>query len=171
MEDDMPTGRPHDAPQRPSAAQARETLASLRADDANLAERLVTPRWYHPSLGVIVALVITSQALPSPASLILLPVALFALPALVVVYRRRYGLWFSLPAGPRSRRVYRILLAIVVACFAAMVVVKVTPVAYGWVLLPAAVGLVAPMVLGPRYDDLFRRELTGAATATDGQGA
>lgn len=155
---------------RPSVAEARDALSGLRADDANLAQRLVTPRWYHPLLGVIVALIISSQALPSPASLILLPVALFALPALVLVYRRRYGLWFSLPAGPRSRRVYRVMMMIIVPCFAAMVVVKVAPVAYGWVLLPAAVGLVTPMVLGPRYDELFRQELAGTSAGTERPG-
>ncbi|WP_336706671.1 hypothetical protein [Oerskovia sp. USHLN155] len=169
MENDMSVGDP--ATQRPSAAQAREALASLRADDATLAERLVTPRWYYPLLGAIVAVIIVSQALPSPASLILLPVAILALPALVVVHRRRHGLWFSLPAGPRSRRVYRIMMMILVPCFVAMVVVKVTPVPYGWVLLPAAVGLVTPLVLGPRYDELFRQELAGTSAGTDSAGA
>ncbi|MHA7135424.1 hypothetical protein [Oerskovia turbata] len=171
MENDSPSGDTQSTARRPSAAEAREALAGLHADDASLAQQLVTPRWYHPLLGVIVALIITSQALPSPASLALLPVALFALPALVLVYRRRYGLWFSLPAGPRSKRVYRVMLVIMLLCFGAMVVIKVTPVAYGWVLVPAAVGLVTPMVLGPRYDDLFRRELAGASAGTDGRPA
>jgi hypothetical protein len=167
MENDSPSGGLPSTTPRPSPAEAREALAGLHADDASLAQRLITPRWYHPLLGLIVALIITSQALPSPASLILLPVALFALPALVLFHRRRHGLWFSQPAGPRSRRVYRVMLVIVLLCFGAMLVVKLTPVAYEWVAIPAAVGLVTPMVLGPRYDDLFRRELAGPSARPD----
>lgn len=144
---------------RPTPAEARRALADLAADRAALAARVVTPWWYHPTLGGVVALIACTQALPSPASLVLLPVALFGLPALVVLYRRRYGVWVSEPAGPRSRNIYRALVVVLVLVLAAVLVVRFTDVAYGWALLPAAVGFVAAVVLGPWYDDAQRREL------------
>ncbi len=122
---------------------------------------MVTPAWYHPTLGAIVALICCTQALPSPASLAFLPVALFALPALVLVYRRRYGVWIADPAGPRSRRLLSAFVVLVVLSFGAALAVKHTPVGYGWVLVPAAVGLAASVLLGRRYDDAVRHELAG----------
>ncbi|MET4224807.1 hypothetical protein [Oerskovia enterophila] len=155
-EDEPPSGTPGLSP-----AQARAALEGLDADGATLAERAVTPWWYHLTLGTIVAVIICTQALPSPASLVTLPVALFALPVLVLVYRRRYGLWFSQPAGPRSKRIYQVLLATVVLCFGAMLIVRFTEIEYTWVLVPASVGFLAAVVLGPLYDQAFRRELAG----------
>ncbi|GCD18467.1 hypothetical protein GXP71_00865 [Cellulomonas sp. H30R-01] len=144
---------------RPTPAEARSALADLAADRASLAARVVTPWWYHPTLGAVVALIVCTQALPSPASLVLLPVALFGLPALVVLYRRRYGVWVAEPAGPRSRALYRALIVVLVLVLAATLVVRLTDVAYVWALVPAAVGFVAAVVLGPWYDDAQRREL------------
>lgn len=157
MENDFVPAAP--APPRPTPAAARSALAELAADRATLAARVVTPWWYHPTLGAVVALVVCTQALASPASLILLPVALFGLPALVLLYRRRYGVWVGEPAGPLARRIYRALVLVLVLVLAATVVVRLTGIEYRWALLPAAVGFVAAVVLGPWYDDAQRREL------------
>ncbi|GCE77067.1 hypothetical protein [Cellulomonas biazotea] len=148
-----------DTASRPSPAEARQALSELAADRATLAARVITPWWYHPALGGIVALIVGTQALPFPASALTLPVALFALPTLVVVYRRRYGVWISQPTGPRSRRVFRALMVVLLLAFAAALAVRFTGVAYHWALLPAVAGFVAAVVLGPWYDDLVRREL------------
>lgn len=161
MENDSRGDRSGRAAPGPTPSEAREALAGLEADDARLAERLVTPGWYHPVLGAIVALIVCTQALPSPASVAFLPVALFALPALVLVYRRRYGLWVGRPAGPRSKRLLGTMVVLFLLCFGAALVVKFTAVAYAWVLLPAGVGFVASVVLGRRYDDALRQELGG----------
>ena len=76
-----------------------------------------------------------------------------------MLYRRRYGVWVAEPAGPRSRAVYRALIVVLVLVLAATLVVRLTDVAYVWALVPAAVGFVAAVVLGPWYDDAQRREL------------
>ena len=144
---------------RPTPAEARAALSGLGADGARLAERVVTPGWYHPTLGAIVALICCTQALPFPASAAFLPVALFALPALVLVYRRRYGIWIAGPAGPRSRRLQRTMGLLVVLSFGAALVVKYSALDYAWVVLPAAVSFVAAVSLGRRYDDALRDEL------------
>lgn len=162
MENDLQGGDSPSVTSRPSPAEARASLSHLESDGARLAERVVTPRWYHPTLGAIVALILCTQALPAPGSLVTLPFALFALPVLVVVYRRRYGVWVSQPAGPRSRRILRTLGTIVLLAFAASLVIKLTAIEYVWVLLPAAVGFVVCVVLGPRYDAALRSELSGA---------
>lgn len=143
----------------PSPAEARAALADLRADDAALAERVVTPAWYHPVLGAIVAAITCTQAIGSHARLIFLPIALFALPLLVVVYRRRYGVWLSGPTGPRSQRIQRALMVVLLLVFGGAVLIGLTPIPYPWVLPLAAVGLVVPIALGRRYDDALRREL------------
>jgi hypothetical protein len=150
----------------PSPAEARAALADLRAVDAGLAERVVTPAWYHPTLGAIVAAIVCTQAIGSPVRLVFLPMALFALPLLVVVYRRRYGVWVSGPAGPQSRRLQQVLLAVLLVVFGCALLIGLTPVDYSWVLLPAVIAFVAPIVLGRRYDDAMRREL-----ASPGPGA
>ena len=160
MANDLPDdGTP--APLRPSPAEARAALSGLGEDDARLAERAVMPRWYHLTLGTIVALIVVTQALPFPGSLVTLPLAIFALPALVVTYRRRYGVWFGEPAGPRSRRLFRVMVWAAVLAFAGALVVRFTEVPYAWALLPAVLGVAAAVVLGPRYDDAFREELAG----------
>lgn len=165
MENDFRGGGSPSVAPRPSPAEARAALSDLDADGARLAERVVTPRWYHPTLGAIVALIVCTQALPAPGSLVTLPIALFALPVLVIVYRRRYGVWVSQPAGPRSSRILRTMGTIVLLAFAAALAVKYTAIEYGWVLLPAAVAFVACVVLGRRYDDALRSELSGAGRA------
>lgn len=162
MENDFSDENSPVGPSPTSPAQAREALSSLGVDRVKLAEQFVTPRWYHPALGLIVALIICTQALPSPASVITLPFALFALPVLVAVYRRRYGLWFNESAGPRSQRILRNLMVIVALAFLAVLPIKFTDIGYWWVLLPATVALVASVVLGRRYDEVFRHELAGA---------
>jgi hypothetical protein len=149
----------------PSPAEARRALSDLELDGVRLAERVVTPWWYYPTVGALVVLIVVTQALPSPASVVTLPVALFALPALVLVYRRRYGLWISQPAGPRSRLISQLVLVVFALTFAAMLVIKLTGIEYRWVLVPATVGFVAAVVLGPWYDDALRRELGGTKRA------
>ena len=147
---------------RPTPAEAHAALSGLAADATRLAERVVTPRWYHPTLGAIVALICCTQALPSPASVAFLPVALFALPLLALAYRQRYGLWIAQPTGARSRRLLAALVTLVLLSFCAALVVKFTTVDYGWVLLPAAIAFVGSVLLGRRYDDALRRELAGS---------
>jgi hypothetical protein len=148
--------------QRPTPAEAREALAGLGTDAARLAERVVTPRWYHPTLGAIVALICCALALPSPVSVVFLPFTIFALPALALIYRRRYGVWIAQPSGRRSKRLLWTMAVLFLLSVGAAVAIRFTGVEYWWVLLPAAVGFVASVVLGRRYDDALRRELAGS---------
>ncbi len=48
---------------RPGADEARQALQTLGRDNADLAAKIITPWWYHPILGGIVAILVYSQAI------------------------------------------------------------------------------------------------------------
>lgn len=147
----------------PTPAEAREALSRLQSDDRKLAERLVTPRWYHPALGLIVAVITVSQALPSPASTAVLAVSIVAILVLIITYTRLYGVWADRPTGPQSKRLLFTMVLIVILALVSNVVVKLADLAPLWALLPAAVAFGATVVIGPRYDAALRSELTAAS--------
>lgn len=153
--------RPEDGAAPLTAAQARDALAGLSGDSASLAERVVTPPWYHPALGLIVAAFIGTQAVPGPWSMIVLAVGAAMLALLVAVYRRRYGVWVSQPAGRASRAVLWAVIASYLVLFAAGTAIKLAQLPLWWVLVPAAIGFVLTIVLGRRYDALLRGDIAG----------
>lgn len=152
------------SPREPTPADARAALSTLDADGERLAGRVVTPWWYHVSLGAIVAAFVASQALPAGASAALLALGILALPLLTTIYSRRYGLTITQPAGRRSRRLLLSTLAILISAMACGVVIKLTGAEPWWVLAPAAVAFAATVVLGRRYDDALRGELARPGT-------
>ncbi|WP_166997744.1 hypothetical protein [Paramicrobacterium fandaimingii] len=149
----------------PTPAEAREALSRLHSDDKKLAERLVTPWWYHPALGLIVALIAGSQALPSPASTAVLAVSIVAILVLIITYTRLYGVWTNRPMGPQSRRLLITMVLIVILAMVSNLVVKLADLTPLWVLLPAAVAFGTTVVIGPRYDAALRSELAAAPSA------
>ena len=142
-----------------TSAEARASLESLATDDAALASRVVTPWWYHVTLGAIAAVFTGSQALPGAMSIVGYAVGIVAIPVLVAVYRRRYGLWFSEPVGPRSRRALLLAVAALVVPMLASLVLRLTGTPVVWILVPAAIAFVATIVLGRRFDVVTRDEL------------
>lgn len=150
----------------PDAAAAREALEGLHDDDVALSARIVTPWWYHPVLGLIVAALVGAQALPTLASIPVMVLTIAAMLVLASVYRRRYGIWVSSPIGPRSRRMLQRLLALLIAAMLGGVAVKLAQLPAGWVLLPMVVAVVGVTVIGRRYDEALRRDL---ASPEDGR--
>ncbi|WP_127782428.1 hypothetical protein [Rhodococcus sp. X156] len=140
-------------------AQARQALDGLDVDGARLAEQMVTPWWYHPSLGLVVALIVGAQALPGSAAVVLVALGVIAIPVLTTTYRRRYGISTTQPAGPRSRRLLFLTAGIFLLAMVASTFGKLAGLASGWALLPAVLALVTTVVLGRRYDDVLRSEL------------
>lgn len=157
--------RPARAAGRPTADEARAALSDLDADGARLAQRLVTPWWYHPALGMVVAVVVGAQVLPGSASTIAVALAVIAIPALLLAYSRRYGVSTTSPVGPRSRRLLLAMLGVLVLAMVAGVLVKLSGSSPGWTLVPAALAGVATIVLGRRYDDALRGEVARSASA------
>ena len=149
--------------ERPTSAEARDALSALDADGASLAERMVTPWWYHLCLGLIVAVLTGAQALPGAYSIIVIALGIIAIPLLTTAYNQRYGISTTQPAGPRSRRLLFIAVAFLVVAMVSALVLKLTEQNPAWGLVPAAVAAVATVLIGRRYDDALRAELSGSA--------
>ncbi|WP_100365126.1 hypothetical protein [Diaminobutyricimonas aerilata] len=156
MENDFEHGQP-------SPADARAALSSLDADGARLAQHVVTPWWYHPALGAVVALLTGAQALPMPVAIVLVAVGIAALPVLTTTYSRRYGVAVSQPAGPRSRRLLHLALAMVIAAMAASLTIRLGALPTWWALAPTTLAFAMTVVLGRRYDGALRDELAHRA--------
>ena len=143
----------------PSAAAAREAFSTLDSDTQRLADRVVTPWWYHLALGAVAAVFVVSQLLPEPASSGVLVLGIAAIPLLTAAYSRRYGVSLNQPAGPRSRRLLMTTVGVLLAAMAFNVFIKLAGSSPLWSLLAALVAFVATVALGRRYDEAFRDEL------------
>lgn len=147
----------------------REALAALRTVErsrSEAADRLITPWWYHPALGVLVGGCIAAVLSGVHISVLMGLFALYflGLYALVRAYRHLTGMWVSSVAyGPRARRsatrwgIAVVALALVGAVFGIGFEI-------GWVA--PAVGLVIAVwtaVWGRRFDRVMRAELREAA--------
>ena len=154
MESDSP-GR-----ERPSSpAEAQAALAALDVDAVRLAERVVTPWWYHPALGLIVALLVGAQALAPTPAIILTVLGVVLLPVLAAVYTRRYGVSVTRPAGPRSRRLLFATIAVLALAMVSVLVLRAADASPWWAVVPVAIAFMATVALGRRYDDALRGEL------------
>lgn len=143
---------------------AREALSALDADGARLAQRVITPWWYHPILGVIVALMIFGVAYSGALGFGLVAIGVIGIALLVRVYTLRTGVWISRAAGPSTRQLQRVLMVINIVLMGTALALRVTEPAPWWALLPALSGLFATWVMGRHYDRELRRELAGSAT-------
>jgi hypothetical protein len=141
-------------------AEAAAALATVDDTRAQLADRLITPVWYHPTLGLLAGGLIAIGELKNIAVFVAaLLVYAVGSGVLVSSYRRLTGIWVS---GMRRDRVGRISLQLigtlyVIAGSAAVLGLAVgVPGAF---LAGGVVAFVAVVVLGRRFDDALRREL------------
>lgn len=148
-----------------SGAEARAALSSLDADATQLAERIVTPWWYHLVLGALVALAIGAQALPGAFSTIVIALVVVCLPLLIWAYSRRYGVLTTQPAGPRSKRMLTIVLIALVVLMGSNLLLKLFSLPSVWAVLPAIVGFGVTVLLGRRYDAVLRAEVAAPGEA------
>lgn len=143
----------------PTATEARAALDALDTDATQLAERIVTPWWYHVALGALVALVIGAVAIPQVSPAVVVPFFVIAIPTLLHVYTSRYGVSTSRPSGPRSRRALLLSLAVLVVLLIAAVLIEKSSLSTWWAVLPTAASFAATVVLGRRYDAVLRAEV------------
>ena len=144
-----------DLPARDDAA-SRYLAGSGRA---GLADRLVTPRWYHPvqggSLALLVASFATRRGAVVAGVVLLHLVTLYVLPR---AYRRATGVWVDGPVPPRARRSARALGwtgAVGIGLGTLSTIGPLGPLA----LVAAAAVFVLTQVLGRRFDEDLREEL------------
>jgi multisubunit Na+/H+ antiporter MnhG subunit len=147
-----------DTPDRRDETRARAALSALDADRQNLADRIRTPAWYYPLLGVATAMIIGSPGAGVPAQFILVAFGCLGITLLATAYQRHTGLTITRMAGPRSRTT-----AILLGVF----IVLLLPVSFSltatghavWVWLPAAAAFAAMWIGGVIYDRAYDREL------------
>lgn len=156
-----------DSTDRASAERARELLESVGTDGARLAAALVTPWWYHPLLGAIIAMLVAAQVLPGAIGMTCIVIGLVALALLPQFYARRYGVSVSKPAGQRSRGLLFVFVGLTVAVMAAGLMLKLAELDPVWVLLPMAIACVGSILIGRRYDAALRQELARSASPED----
>lgn len=142
-----------------TGAEARAALEALESDAAQLAQRLVTPWWYHLVLGALVALCIGAVAIPGVSAAVMVPFFVIGIPVLLHLYSSRYGVSTSRPAGPRSRRALLASLAVLAVLLIAAVLFAKSSLSPWWGLLPTAAAFASTVVLGRRYDALLRAEV------------
>ncbi|MEY8654209.1 hypothetical protein [Brachybacterium paraconglomeratum] len=159
MESDQPS-RPDAGTPPPTAGEARAVLDSLDTDAAQLASRLESPWWYNVTLGALVAAAISAQALPGIPGLTVIALVIIWLPFLVQAYSSRYRISMTRPAGPRSRRMLLLILAVLALLMGSGVALKLASMPPWWALVPASAGFVATVLLGRRYDAVLRSEIT-----------
>jgi hypothetical protein len=141
-------------------SQSGEQLAIIAEARAAVADRLTTPRWYHPILGLLLAGYIVALSLGSTvvkAVAVVLFVA--ACGALASTYRRLTGLWISGFHAGRAGRWAKALGALVaVATATSWSIAYWTELTWPvWCL--AAVAFVSAVVLGRRFDTALRAQL------------
>jgi hypothetical protein len=154
-------GSPQDGPGDIGQVEAAEALATVELTRAQMADRLVTPGWYHPTLGLLAGGLIASAELHN-ISLFLAALLVYGVGCGVLVssYRRLTGLWVSGlrrhgPAGRVSLLLVGVLY--VIAGVAALLGLGLgLPGAF---VAGGVLAFVAVVVLGRRFDEALRREL------------
>jgi len=145
-----------------TSVDAQAALDALAADRAQLAERLVTPAWYHPALGCLVAALILSAYLGTGLGTVLFVAYCAGLAALVSAYRRLTGLWSngwqSRAGRPYAVGLFLLLVGAVGVAFAAR-----SGSLPSWTVIVAMVLCAASfIVVGPRYDTVVRASMRDA---------
>jgi hypothetical protein len=134
----------------------KAALAAISKQRHEAAERLVTPWWYHPVLGLLVGGYVVAQTVDSVVvRLVAVAVLLVGLAVLVRAYRRLTGLWVSGYRRGPAGRITLLLAAVYVA--AVLVAVLIGNVAAS--LVAGAAVVVLTVVLGRRFDEALQEEL------------
>lgn len=140
--------------------QAAAALESIGESRAQVADRLVTPVWYHPMLGVLAGgLIASAEARRWWVFLSALVVYAVGCGVLVSSYRKLTGLWVS---GRRRGPAGRVSMWLVAALYAVAGLAALFDLALGVRGAFVAGGVVAVglvVVLGRRFDEALRSEL------------
>lgn len=149
----------HESPRPDEAAAALDLVATSQA---GLADRLITPRWYHPALGLMLGGLVVAYAVDSTL-VIVVALVLFCVGTgiLAASYRQLTGLTVNgYRSGAASRWAYALAAVFVVAVCGAVVLRNVAD-----SLLPAValgIGVAgATVLLGCRFDAALRAQLRG----------
>lgn len=148
--------------------EERNSLHEVATARRRLAERLYTPWWYPPVLGLLLGTLVLQLggALGRPA-MFLIPVPVLGIIVLGRIYRRLSGVDLYGNTAPDGGQPGRSLLAIyasgIIICFATGFLLgnQLGITWASWVI--AAILVVGTVVVGRRYDGLLRTQLRSAA--------
>lgn len=149
----------------------REALADAEATRAAVADRLITPWWYHPALGAMLAAIVLVLALDLNvvARLVVAVACIIVTVALIIAYQRVTGLWVGVGSlGPRSIKWWGAYIALVIIVMVIAMGPSYTSLELpAWVpVLLAAVIFAGTVFLGRNMDEAMRGELrNGTASA------
>lgn len=146
----------------------RDALDEVTAARRRLAERLYTPWWYHPVLGLLLGLLVLQLGgvLGRPA-MFLMPVPILGIIVLGRVYRRLSGIDLygdeAPDGGQRGRSLLALYVCGLIICFATgFVLSNRLDIAWpAWAI--AALLIVGTVIVGRHYDGLLRAQLRSAA--------
>ncbi|MBO0596270.1 hypothetical protein I2485_00545 [Nesterenkonia sp. E16_7] len=149
-------------------SEESDALDAVATARRRLAERLYTPWWYHPVLGLLLGtLVLQLGGVLGRPAMFLIPVPVLGIIVLGRIYRRLSGIDLygdeALDGGQSGRSLLAIYVSGITICFAAgfllgnQLGIAWTP----WVI--AAILVVGTVVVGRRYDGLLRTQLRSAA--------
>jgi hypothetical protein len=144
--------------------EAAERLALVAEARSAAADRLVTPWWYHPILGFLVAAYLVAYTFSSTLWRgIVLVLFLASVAILARIYRAVTGVWiWGTDAGRASRWAYAMGAIMVVAMLTSLLIVGTTTLTWPvWGL--AALCWIAVILLGRRFDTTLRRQLQARA--------
>lgn len=147
--------------------EGSDPLLEVAAARRRLADRLYTPWWYHPVLGLLLGLLVLQLGgvLGRPA-MFLLPVPVLGIIALGRIYRRLSGIDLygdeAPDGGQRGRSLLAVYVCGLIICFAAgFVLSHQLGIAWtAWAI--AALLVVGTVVVGRRYDGLLRAHIRSA---------
>lgn len=115
-----------------------------------------TPWWFHPALGLVVALLTVSLALGA-GSIIATAVGVVLLPQLAAAGHRA-GAPPLRAVGPRSKKLLVASVGVLIVALAAGLVITLTGTPTWWLVLTAVVAFFATVALGHRFDAAVREE-------------
>ena len=146
--------------EKQSYDEARAALSAIDAGRSAAAARLVSPLWYHPILGILVAGYLAAAASHSIiVTLVALPIFLAGVFALIALYKKITGLWIS---GFKAGRASWWAAAMTVS----LVVLFVLAYAQIWnVWTAAATAFIAVNVFGLLFDRTLRSSLRAGTVA------
>ncbi|GLH99449.1 hypothetical protein [Phytohabitans aurantiacus] len=137
-----------------------EPLVAIAEARSALADRLITPWWYHPALGLLLAGYVVGMGLGNLA-VKLAAAVLFTAGCLALgrAYRRLTGVWISGFDAGRAGRWGKALGALVgTAAISAWMIEYLTELTWPvWCL--AVVSFAGAVILGRRFDDALRAQL------------
>lgn len=143
-------------------------LDEVAAARRRLAERLYTPWWYHPVLGLLLGcLVLQLGGVLGRPAMFLIPVPVLGIVVLGRIYRCLSGIDLYGDDAPDGGEHGRSLLALyacgLIICFAAGFLLG-NQLGISWAAWTiAALLVVGTVVVGRRYDSLLRTQIRGAA--------